>query len=114
MESVSGTVSRFLHDEARHVMGFVLDDGREVRFWVSYANVATFEAIARLGSRLAVAGDSRTDRCGKNYLHAALITNLDLNQTASLPAPVCFGKPGMPSKTTPTQAASLAHHQIGA
>lgn len=112
MHSVDGRVSKLLYDSMGFLHGFVLGRGQEVRFWVSHANVGAVTAILTIGSRVEAQGDLRSDGGAEQYLQAALITNLDSRRTASLPAPVCLGKPGMPSDGAPTTVASLAHFRI--
>ncbi len=112
MQSVDGRVSKFLYDSMGFLNGLVLDRGQEVHFWVTHANVGAVTEIVTLGSRVEAQGDLRSDNGGEEYLQAALITNLDSKRTASLPAPVCLSKPGMPSDGAPNTAASLAHLRI--
>ena len=107
MESVSGTVSKFLNDQTSQVMGFVLDGGEEVLFPSSHSSLVT--AILTKGSRVQIEWDAHSGCADDESPCVSLITNLDSKRTASLPAPVCLGKPGMPTITTPTQTASLAH-----
>jgi hypothetical protein len=110
MHCVDGRVSMFLYDHNGILNGLLLGRGQEVRFWVTHANVEAVKKIARMSSQVEVQGDLRTDGRGQEYLHASLITNLDSKRTASLPAPVCQGKPGMLSDGAPNTMASLAHH----
>jgi len=112
MHSVDGRVSKFLCDSMGFVNGSVLDRGQEVRFWASHANVGAVTEILTIGSRVEVRGDVRSAAGEEDYLQAALITNLDSKRTASLPAPVCLGKPGMLSDGAPNTMASLAHLRI--
>jgi len=112
MQCIDGKVSKLLYDSMGVLNGFVLSRGQEVRFWVSHANVSAITKIVTIGSRLEVQGDLQRDRAGEEYLQAALITNLDSKRTASLPAPMCLGKPGMLSHGAPNTVASLAHLRI--
>jgi hypothetical protein len=112
MQSVDGKVSKFLYDTSGILNGFVLGRGQEIRFWISQANVGAVTDTVTAGSRVEVQGDLRRDATGEEYLLAALVTNLDSKQSASLPAPVCPGKPGMQSDGAPHTVASLAHLRI--
>jgi len=112
MQSVDGKVSKFLYNSSGILSGFVLGRGQEIRFWISQANVGAVTDTVTAGSRVEVQGDLRRDATGEEYLLAALVTNLDSKQSASLPAPVCLGKPGMQSVGAPHTAASLAHLRI--
>lgn len=112
MQSIDGKVSKFLYNSMGFLNGFVLGRGQEIRFWVSHANVGAVTETVTVGSRVEVQGDLRRDADGEEYLQAALIANLDSRRTASLPAPVCLGKPGMLSDGAPNTVASLAHLRI--
>ena len=95
MQSIDGRVSKFLYNSMGFLSGFVLGRGPEIRFWRSQANVGAVTETVTIGSRVEVQDDLRTDDAGQEYLHAALIMNLDSRRNASLPALVCPGKPGM-------------------
>jgi len=112
MQSVDGKVSNLSYDSMGFLNGFVLGRGQEVRFWVTPANVSAITKIVTIGSRVEVRGDLQKDGAGEEYLLAALITNLDSKRIASLPAPVCLGKPGMLSHGAPNTVAFLAHLRI--
>jgi len=112
MQSLDGKVSKFLYNSMGFLSGFVLGRGQEIRFWVSHANVGAVTGTVTIGSRVEAQGDLRRDDEGEEYLQAALITNLDSRRTASLPAPVSPGKPGMLSDGAPNTVASLAHLRI--
>ena len=112
MQSVDGKVSKLLYNSMGFLSGLLVGPGQEVRFWATHANIAAVTAIVTIGSRVEIQGDLRSDSGGEEYLHAALITNLDSKRTASLPAPVRLGKPGMPSDVAPNTMASLAHLRI--
>lgn len=88
MDCVCGRMSQFLFDSEGTQIGFVLEGGTEVRFWVSPANCASVQDVAAVGSLLEVEGDLRSGEHGKKYLQAALITNKDSRRTAGLPAPM--------------------------
>ena len=92
MQSIEGRISKFLYNSMGFRSGFVLGRGREIRFWRSHANVGAVTETVMIGSRVEVQGELRIDDAGGEYLHAALITNLDSRQNASLPAPACSGK----------------------
>jgi hypothetical protein len=92
MQSIEGRISKFLYNSMGFLSGFVLGRGHEIRFWRSHANVGAVTETVMIGSRVEVQGELRTDDAGGEYLHAALITNLDSRQNASLPAPACSGK----------------------
>jgi hypothetical protein len=106
MQSIDGRVSKFLYNSMGFLSGFVLGRGHEIRFWRSQANVGAVTETVTIGSRVEVQGDLRTDDAGQEYLHAALIMNLDSRRNASLPALVCPGKPGMLSDGAPNSPAS--------
>src|ERR1700758_3886959 len=109
MQSIDGKVSKFSYNSMGIVSGFVLGRGQEIRFWLSHANVSVVCELVTIGSRVEVQGDLRIDAAGDEYLQAALVTNLDSRQTASLPVPVCLSRPGMLSDSTPNTMASPAH-----
>jgi hypothetical protein len=106
MESIQGKISELLRDPLGHINGFALEGGREVRS--SSAQMDQITAMVTPGSRIEIRGDLRFSTYQQSILSAVRITNLDSNQTASLPAPVCLGKPGMLLHATPTTTASLA------
>lgn len=110
MQTVRGKVSEFLHDPGGSLSGIKLDCGEEVRFSADRADLVT--ETVKIGSQVEISGDLRQDSLGEKYLHVALITNLDSKRTASLPALVCLGKPGMLSVATPKTTASLAHPRV--
>lgn len=107
MHSFHGAISKFLHDPAGVLAGFQMDSGLEVRFAEDRAHLVT--EILEVGSRVEIAGELRNDSLGDQFLHVVRFTNLDSQRTASLPALVCLGKPGMLSVATPKTATSLAH-----
>lgn len=109
MHCVDGRVSKFLYDPSGSLKGFLLGRGQEVHFWVTHVNVNAVRQIVTISSRVEAQGDLQSDAGGQVYLQAALVTNLDSKRTASLPAPVCLGKPGMLSDGAPHTVASLAH-----
>ena len=110
MQSVYGKVVEFLRDAAGRVNGFVLDGGEAIRSSADQLDLVA--AIVTLDSRIQVSGDLQDGSNEQEFLIAAQITNLDSKRTASLPAPVCLGKPGMLSDGAPNRAASLAHLKI--
>lgn len=105
MQSFNGKVSALLSDPAQTALELVLDGG-QANLVLSAANHSVVKAMVTVGSRIEVRGDLRTDTNGNEYLERALIINFDSKQSASLPAPVCIGKAGMPSGAIST-AASL-------
>lgn len=105
MHSVCGRVAEFLDDGIGNVGGLLLDGGQTVRFWTGNATRVT--AIAAIGSQVRIEGDLQNERT-EQYLLATLITNIDSKRSASLPAPVRLGRPGMLSGA-PSVTASLAH-----
>lgn len=106
MQSIQGKFSGFLRDALGRINGFSLEGGREVR--ASATQLDQIAAIVTPGSRIEITGDLRFSTYEQSILSAVRITNLDSNQTTSLPAPVCLGKPGMLMEATPTTTASLA------
>jgi hypothetical protein len=112
MQTVDGKVSKFLYNASGILNGFVLGRGQEIRFWISDANVGAVTETMTVGSRVEIQGDLQRNVAEEEYLQAALVTNLDSKRTASLPAPVCLGKPGMLSNGAPNTVASLAHLRI--
>lgn len=107
MQILCGKVIEFLHDALGRVNGFVLGRGEQVRFLPNQIDLVT--AIVKINSRIEISGDLRKDSVGEKYLEAALITNVDSRRTASLPASVCLGKPGMLPDGAPHMATSMAH-----
>ena len=107
MQSVYGKVVELLRDAAGRVNGFVLDGGEAIRSSADQFDLVA--AIVTLGSRIQVSGDLQNGNNEQEFLIATQVTNLDSKRTASLPAPVCLGKPGMLSDGAPNRAASLAH-----
>jgi hypothetical protein len=107
MQSIRGKVIEFLRDAAGDVNGFVLDGGEEFCFLADHLGHVT--EIATLNSSIQIMFDFQNDGGEQRTLTATQITNLDSKQSASLPAPVCLRKPGIPSEATPTKTASLAH-----
>lgn len=110
MQSVYGKIIKFLRDATGRVNGFVLDGGEEIRSPADQIDLVA--AIVTLNSRIQISGDLQNGSNEQKVLPAAQITNLDSKQSASLPAPVRLGKPGMLLDTTPSTTASLAHHQM--
>jgi hypothetical protein len=106
MQSIQGKISELLRDALGRINGFSLEGGREVRS--SAIQLDQIAAIVTPGSRIEIRGDLRFSTYQQSILSAVRITNLDSNQTTSLPAPVCLGKPGMLLRATPTTTASLA------
>ncbi len=104
MQSVYGKVVELVYDAAGRVNGFVLDGGEAIRS--SAVQFDLVAAIVTLDSRIQVSGDFQGGGNEQEFLTAAQITNLDSKQSASLPAPVCLGKPGMQSDGAPNRAAS--------
>jgi len=105
MQSIYGKVSGFLRDALGHVNGFVLEEAREVRSSATQLDLVA--ALVTPGSRIEIRGDLRFSAHQQSILSSVRITNLDSNQSTSLPAPVCLGKPGMLLHATPTTTASL-------
>jgi hypothetical protein len=106
MQFIQGKVSELLRDALGRINGFALEGGIEVRS--SKTQLDQIVAIVTPGSRIEIRGDLRFSTYRQSILSAVRITNLDSNQTTSLPAPVCLGKPGMLLHATPTTTASLA------
>jgi hypothetical protein len=104
--SIQGKVSELLRDALGRINGFALEGGREVRS--SATQLTQIEANITPGSRIEIRGDLRFSTYRQSILSSVRITNLDSNQTISLLAPVCLGKPGMLLHATPTTTASLA------
>jgi len=95
MKIVSGKLTKFLKDKAGLVAGILLDRGQEIRFWATSANVLAITEAVAIGSRVEIQGDLRIKETGREYLQAALVTNLDSKRTVSMLAPVHLGKPRM-------------------
>jgi hypothetical protein len=106
MQSIQGRVSELLRDALGRINGFGLEGGREVRS--SVTQLEQLAAIVTPGSRIEIRGDLRFSTYQQTILSAVRITNLDSNQSISLPAPVWLGKPGMLFDAAPTTTASLA------
>ena len=107
MICVTGRISEFLRDMNGEIRGMLLDDGREIRFSVALGHLGS--PIIKEGSLVGIEGDHRCDEFPEGYLQAILIKNLDSGKSATLPAPIPQGKPGMWLKTSPTETASLDH-----
>jgi hypothetical protein len=107
MVFVSGRVVEIVRDADGEIMGMRLGNGREVRFSAPLGQFIL--PIIKEGNLVAIEGENRYDEFPDGYLEAALITNLDSGQSATLPAPKQQGKPGMWLKPSPTEAASLDH-----
>lgn len=107
MSSVSGRVSGFLRDPDGEVKGILLDNGREIRFPPTLWHLVS--PIINEGCLVEVEGVPRAVDFPDRHLLARRFTNLDSKQSAILPAPIAGSKPGMQSKATPTESASLAH-----
>jgi hypothetical protein len=106
MQSIQGKISELLRDALGRINGIVLDGGREVHS--SVTQLDQIAAIVTPGARIEIRGDLRFSTYQQSILSAVRITNLDSNQTTSLPAHVCLGKPGMLLHATPTTTVSLA------
>jgi len=110
MQTLYGTIIQLLRDANERVQGFVLDSGEAVHFSVDHPDFGA--AFVTLNSRIQITGDLRSGTNGQQFLTSAHFTNLDSNRSASLPAPVRLGKPGMLLNATPNTTASLALPQI--
>jgi hypothetical protein len=106
MQSIQGKISELLRDALGRINGFALEGGMEVRS--SATQLDQIVAIVTRGSRIEIRGELRFSTYRQSILSGVRIINLDSNQTTSLPAPVCLGKPGMLLHVTPTTMASLA------
>jgi len=98
MNFVFGRVAQFIRDPDGELKGLLLEGGREVRFPVEL----------RESLSVAVEGVARTDDFPEGYLLATRVTNMDSQQSATLPALKHKGKPGMQLTNTPVDSASLA------
>jgi hypothetical protein len=98
MNFVFGRVAQFIRDPDDELKGLLLEGGREVRFPVEL----------RESLSVAVEGVARTDDFPEGYLLATRVTNMDSQQSATLPALKHKGKPGMQLTNTPVDSASLA------
>jgi hypothetical protein len=107
MQAIRGKVIEFKSDAVGRVNGFVLDGGEEICFSADHLGDVT--QIATLNSSIQIMFDFQYGSKEQSVLTATQITNLDSKQSASLPAPVCLRKPGIPSEATPAKTASLAH-----
>jgi len=110
MQTLYVTIIQLLRDANDRVHGFVLDSGEAVHFSVDHLDLVA--ALVTLNSRIQITGDLRPSGNGQQLLTSAHFTNMDSNQSTSLPAPVRLGKPGMLLNATPKTTASLALHQI--
>jgi len=109
MHSFDGKVSMFLYNRQGSLYGFLLGRGQEVRFSVTPQNLKAVRKIVRTNTQVEVEGELQVDAAGDEYLHASVITNLDVKQTANLPTPDCAGETGMLSDGAPNPVTSLAH-----
>ena len=110
MQTLYGTIIQLLRDANDQVRGFVLDSGEAIHFSMDHLDLVT--AFVTLSSRIQITGDLQPGGDGQQLLTSAHFTNVDSNQSTSLPAPVRLGKPGMLLNATPKTTASLALHQI--
>ena len=108
MAFVLGRVAKLLRDPDGEIKGMVLDDGHEIRFPAALGHLVA--AIIQEACLVGIEGERRSDGLPEGYLKATLIMNLDTSESASLPTPKQECKPGMQFKATPTETASLAHH----
>jgi hypothetical protein len=111
VQSIQRKISELLRDALGRINGFALEGGMEVRSSVTQLDQVV--AIVTPGSRIEIRGELRFSTYRQSILSAVRITNLDSNQTTSLPAPVCLSKPGMLLHATPTTTASLAPPNVG-
>jgi hypothetical protein len=108
MQTVTGRISRLLHDPSGDVNGLVLDTGVGVLFPSDVAPLVL--AIATIDSRVEVSGRIHSSLSHDAYVDAARIANLDSKRTASL---YVFSTPQRPEvfaghQTAPCTAAPLA------
>jgi hypothetical protein len=106
MNFVFGRVAQFIRDPDGELKGLLLEGGREVRFPVELRE--SLSPIVTEGCSVAVEGVARTDDFPEGYLLATRVTNMDSQQSATLPALKHKGKPGMQLTNTPVDSASLA------
>lgn len=106
MNFVFGRVAQFIRDPDDELKGLLLEGGREVRFPVELRE--SLSPIVTEGCSVAVEGVARTDDFPEGYLLATRVTNMDSQQSATLPALKHKGKPGMQLTNTPVDSASLA------
>lgn len=106
METLCGTVIKFLSDANDRVHGFVLDGGEAILFSAEHRDLLA--AIVKLNSKIEIAGQLVSGEDEPQLLEAALFTNLDSNRSTNLPIPACISKPGMLSDVPPSPMASLA------
>jgi hypothetical protein len=108
MQTVTGRISRLLHDRSGDVNGLVLDTGVGVLFPSDVAPLVL--AIATIDSRVEVSGRIHSGSSHDAYIDAAKIANLDSKRTASL---YVLSTPQRPEvfaghQTAPSTAAPLA------
>jgi len=103
---VTGRVASLLQDPDGELKGLLFQDGHEVRFPAALGHLVS--PIVSEGCFVGVEGVSRIDDFPEGYIFATLITNLDSQQTAVLPAHKHKGKPGMQPYNTPVDVASSA------
>jgi hypothetical protein len=108
MAFVSGRISCFLRNPNGDLRGMLLANGCEIRFPVALRPLVL--PIVKVGSFVGVKGTLCADGIADGYMEATVVTNLNSYLSANLPTPNPEGKPGM-RFTTPTETASLAHHE---
>jgi hypothetical protein len=106
MMFISGRVAKLMRNGDGHLNGLVLEDGWEVRFPEELGNQLAC-AISE-GRAVAIEGVPRSDDFLEGYIYATRITNIATGPSASLPALKRKGKPGMQTRITPAETASLA------
>ncbi|MGB2634408.1 MAG: hypothetical protein WAM58_10780 [Candidatus Acidiferrum sp.] len=106
MNFVFGRVAEFIRDRDGELKGLLLEGGREVRFPGALRECVS--PIVTEGCSVAVEGVARTGDFPEGYLLATRVTNMDSQQSATLPALKHKGKPGMQLTNTPVDSASLA------
>jgi hypothetical protein len=103
---VSGQVAKLNRDCQGKLNAILLQDGREVRFTGQFEELVA--SIVTVGCAVRIEAEPDTEDFPEPHLRATLITNLETQQTVTLPALKHKGKPGMQLNNTPVNTASLA------
>jgi len=106
MMCISGRIAKLLRNADGQVNRLLLDDGWEVRFPEELGE--QLAGTISEGSAIAIEGIPQSDHFTEGYIYATLITDTATGQSAILPALKRKGKPGMQTRITPAETASLA------
>lgn len=106
MMFISGRLAKLIRNSSGLLNRLLLEDRWEVRF--SDELGSQLACIVSEGCAVAIEGVPRSDDFIGGYIYASRVTNINTGQSASLPALKRKGKPGMQTRITPAETASLA------